>query len=141
MTTFEIFKKTLIYFKPFKWVFLIIILLSTTENILYTFSTYFLGKFVDAISNNLENAYFLLVFYLLFLIFPLIIFRLLDFFSIKNTHYSLYHYVSRLGVKNTLNLSLGQLRREHSGSKQEILRSGNFAMDNYIIFLFMNLFH
>jgi ABC-type multidrug transport system fused ATPase/permease subunit len=136
MNSIRIFKKAWVYIEPFKWSFFVLIILTLSQNIISYSSSYVLGKVIDAFnsSDNQKIIYFL-VMYLLFNIVPIIISRVKSLYELRTSEYDLFNHVQKTTLFKSLNLSLGQLRREHSGFKQDVLKSGENAID-YMHYLF-----
>lgn len=136
MKSIQTFKKAWIYIKPFKWPLFVLIILTLLQNIISQSSSYLLGKLVDAFgTQDQEKIIFFLVMYVLFFAVPLILHRIRILYELHTSEYHLFNHVQRTTLFKSLNLSLGQLRREHSGFKQDVLRSGESGID-YMHYLF-----
>lgn len=126
----QFFKNVFFYFEPFKWVFALLLFLIFIENSVRIFSSYFLGKVVDSFANN--SFQMVLIFasvYLIFRVIPVLIEIFTTILSIKKTELSLRHHFGRMTLRKSLKLSLGQIKNEHSGIKQDIIKNGENALD------------
>ncbi len=125
-------KKALWYFRPFKWAFVFVIVLSFVQNSVSYSTSYLLGKVVDAATQlNQEHIKLFLVLYIAVSMAPPILNRIRNMYEIRKTDFDFFNHIQRTTLFKSLNLSLGQLRREHSGFKQDVLRSGENSLDYF----------
>lgn len=126
----NLLKKALQYLTPFKRQIFFIMVLVFFERALTNFSGFFLGKSVDAGTNsNFQNLlYFLIAYVVVSEVLPILLSRFRYYYEIKTTQYKARQYVQRGSLLNSLQLSLGQIKKEHSGFKQDILRNGESAI-------------
>lgn len=132
----EILKKSWQYFRPFKWAFFVVIILTLIQNSLSNASSYALGKSVDAFNTMSQDSLFVsLAAYVLLLALPLFIKRITFLYSNRTTDFDFFNHIQRTSLFKSLRLSLGQLRREHSGFKQDVLRGGENGLDylHYVV--------
>ncbi len=88
-------------------------------------STYVFGKLIDSfIAENKEMILNFIYVYIIFLAIPLAISRIKWIYQLKNAEMDLSNHIQKTSFFNSLNLSLGQIRKEHSGFKQDVLRNG-----------------
>jgi len=135
--TFQFYKKILGYFKPFRWALFVSFILSITPAVLVSSNQYVLGKIADAlfVQNDELTKKFLIILAIL-LIVKQAISRFSSIFDLKKIEFSLGSYLSRITLEKSFRLSLGQLKSEHSGFKQDVLRTGANQM-NQLIFMTM----
>lgn len=128
--TIQFYKKVISYFKPFKGVLFISFLLSIIPSALLSSNQYVLGKITDALvsQDDMVLKKFILLFAILLLLKQFFT-RFGSIFDIKNIEFSLGTYLSRITLEKSFNLSLGQLKQEHSGFKQDVLRTGANQMN------------
>lgn len=128
----QLFLKILFYFKPFRWVFSLILILVFIENSLRNFSSFFLGKVIDSFSiGTFETVIWFSIAYIIFRTVPILIDRFTGILEIKKTDFAMYHHINRITLKKSLELSLGQLKNEHSGIKQDVIKNGENALDQF----------
>ncbi len=128
----QLFLKILFYFKPFRWVFSLILILVFIENSLRNFSSFFLGKVIDSFSiGTFETVIWFSIAYIIFRTVPILIDRFTGILEIKKTDFAMYHHINRVTLKKSLELSLGQLKNEHSGIKQDVIKNGENALDQF----------
>ncbi len=72
--------------------------------------------------------------YILLLVMPLMLKRLINIYDIKHVDFDMFNHIQGTTLFKSLGLSLGQLRREHSGFKQDVLKSGENSLD-YLYFI------
>ena len=133
MTNTQILKKVFLYFKPFKWSTIFIMLMIFIETLFSNASSYILGKAIDAatLSNFTLVAYLFIGYIICIQLIPNTMARLRYVYEVKKTGYDLGHHVQKESLFKSLDLSLGQLRREHSGFKQDVLHSGENAINYF----------
>ncbi len=125
-----LFKKALIYLAPFKKPIFIVMTVVFIGGILSNFSSYFLGKAIDAgtVSNFSAIGMFLILYVLISEVIPLLLSRFRFWYEVKTTEWAAQHHVQRESLAASVGLSLGQIKNEHSGFKQDILRNGEGAV-------------
>jgi ABC-type multidrug transport system fused ATPase/permease subunit len=127
-------------YKPFRWSFFTVLILTLLQKGIGDFSSYFIGRAVDAFSSqNLQVAVVFLSIYLTSRILPTFIDRFKMLFSIQRLEFDFSHYVERDSVKKSLNLSLGQLKNDHSAFKQDTLNAGANSIGYLKTILFENI--
>lgn len=133
--TIQFYKKVVSYFKPFRGVLFISFLLSIIPSALMSSNQYVLGKIADALfaQNDLLIKKFIILLAVL-LVAKQFFSRFETIFDIKKIEFSLGTYLSRITLEKSFNLSLGQLKQEHSGFKQDVLRTGANQM-NQLMFM------
>lgn len=125
MNEFKIFKKVLKYLKPFKWPLIIVVLMNVAQYSLTYSATYFFGKLIDAFILGEKDIIFTAIYiYLLVSMIPVIISRFRWIYQLQTFEIDLQNHIQKKSLFTSLNLSLGQLKKEHSGFKQDVLRSG-----------------
>ncbi len=129
----RIIKKSLFYFKPFKWPMIITLAIIFVQKSSGHTSSYFLGKVVDSLSmSGVEAAVWFLVAYVVTSsVIPVLFNRIRAIYEVRTTDFDIYNYVQKTSLFKSLNLSLGQIRKEHSGFKQDVLRSGESSIDYF----------
>ena len=131
-------KKALWYFRPFKWAFVFVIVLILIQNSISYSGSYVLGKLVDSLTvSDFSQVKLFLVLYLTVIAVPLVLGRIRGIFENKTTDFKFFNHLQRTTLFKSLDLSLGQLRREHSGFKQDVLRSGENSID-YLHFILVD---
>lgn len=124
------YKKVLNYIRPFWPVFLVVFLFRIAPPILSSINPYLSGRIVDGLSQSdptlVRNFGVLLI---VALSLKSLMSRMGGIWNVKKVHFKLSHHITRLSLKKSFNLSLGQLRQEHSGFKQDILRSGSYGIE------------
>jgi ABC-type multidrug transport system fused ATPase/permease subunit len=127
----NLLKKSSIYLKPFRFVISILFFLSLIQYIISYSSSFFLGKLVDAfVSNSKEIIISAILMYLIILITPIIISRIRYIYQLKKIDLDLMNYIQKNSFGSLLDLSLGQIKIEHSGKKQDVLRSGERSIQS-----------
>lgn len=103
------------------------------ETLFSNASSYILGKAIDAatLSNFTLVAYLFIGYIICIQLIPNTMARLRYVYEVKKTGYDLGHHVQKESLFKSLDLSLGQLRREHSGFKQDVLHSGENAINYF----------
>lgn len=123
-------KKSLRYFRPFKWAFVFIIVISLLQNSISYSTSYLLGRIVDAVTTlNQGQIQFFLLLYMAVSMIPPILGRIRNVFEVRNINFDFPNYIQKTTLFKSLGLSLGQLRREHSGFKQDVLRNGENSLE------------
>ena len=125
MNEFKILRKSLKYLKIFRWPLSIILILNIIQYSFLFSSTYVFGKLIDAfISENKDIIFNFIYLYVLFLIIPLVVSRIKWLYQVRTAEMDLSNHIQKTSLFRSLNLSLGQIRKEHSGFKQDVLRNG-----------------
>lgn len=125
MNEFKIFKKTFSYLRPFKWPLIIVVFMNIAQYSFTYSATYFFGKLIDAFILGEKNIIFTSICVYLFVsIVPIIISRIRWIYQLQTFEMDLQHHIQKKSLFTSLNLSLGQLKKEHSGFKQDVLRNG-----------------
>jgi ABC-type multidrug transport system fused ATPase/permease subunit len=126
----NLIKKIIFYFKPFKWYLLLIFLIIFIQRSLTNFSSFFLGKVVDAFTqNSFDLVMYFAGIYFVLKVLPIVFDRVAGLLEVIKTDFSLYHHIGRISLRKSLNLSLGQIKNEHSGVKLDVLKNGENALD------------
>ncbi len=123
----------MIYFKPFRTVLFISFLLSVSPAIINSSTQFFLGKIVDGLTlQDPKIVQIFLIILLASLIIKQAIQRYSMFFDLKYIEFNLESYLTRITLEKSFNLSLGQLKQEHTGFKQDVLKTGANSMSQFI---------
>ncbi len=135
--TILFYKKALIYFKPYRKVLFVSFILSLLPSVITSLIQLFTGKIVDAL--YIQNAD--LVWHFSFILLGILLFRQIInrasiLYDMKHIEFSMFHYLSRITMEKSFNLSLGQLKQEHSGFKQDVLKTGANQISN-LVYLIM----
>lgn len=133
MKNLKILKKILSFFKPFYKALTISLILVAIITAAELSSGFFMGKVVDAFIGNENRIIFMWmsVFFFVY-VFQTILQRIQVIYEINNFDFELGHHVSNVSLAKTFQLSLGQIKREHSGFKQSVLNKGKNSISNLI---------
>lgn len=132
MKTIKVIKKILPIFKPFRvslFVVFLIISVTTATQLLYNF---ILGKVVDSFTIDNSVVLFWMSILLASYVVEVILERIQTVYEIRSFNFELNHHVTNTSLLKTFNLSLGQIKKEHSGFKQSLLNKGKSAISNLL---------
>lgn len=132
MKTIKVIKRILPVLKPFKFsltVVFVMIAFITALDISYNFV---LGKIVDSFTLQDSTLLFWMIFLIASLVIQTVLERIQTIYEIRNFNFELNHHITNTSLLKTFNLSLGQIKREHSGFKQSLLSKGKNAMNNLL---------
>jgi ABC-type multidrug transport system fused ATPase/permease subunit len=132
MNTLQIIKRIFPIVKPFRSSLIIvffIIVLITALDLSYNFV---LGKIVDSFTLVNSPIFFWIVILIIFLVLQTILERIQTIYEIRNINIELNHHVTNTSLIKTFNLSLGQIKKEHSGFKQSLLTRGRNGITNLL---------
>ncbi len=128
---FRFYKKVLNYVRPFWGVLAVSSLLAIIPSALGSLNHYFSGKIVDGLyENNMASIKFFIISFTVLVLVKALVGRVRGMWEIRKVNFSLGNYVTRNSLERSFRLSLGQLRQEHSGFKQNVLQSGSTAIEN-----------
>lgn len=132
MNTLRVIKRILPILKPFRvslCIVFVIILLVTTTDLLYNF---ILGKIVDSFAFQNSQIFFWMILLFSSYVIQTILERVQTLYEIRSLNSELNHHITNVSLLKTFNLSLGQIKKEHSGFKQSVLSKGKNAMNNLL---------
>lgn len=139
-SNFQILIKSLRELKPFRKHFLFLLFLEIIATGLVTFSVYYLAYVVDSLTiKDFDLAFSYLLIYLSLLLIPELIQRGKIFYEMKHLTWSGPNFLERKMLSSSLDLSLGQIKSEHTGFKQDIINSGLNSITNNIFILLYDL--
>lgn len=133
MKTINLLKKIFPFFKPFYRPMSISLLLVIFITSIELSNQFIVGKVVDGfISNNQKILFIWMITFVSLYVIQVVLQRLQTVYEIKNFDFELGHHVSNISLNKTFELSLGQIKKEHSGFKQSILSKGKNSISNLV---------
>jgi len=132
MNTYKVIKRILPIFRPFRTsliIVFVIISIVTATDLLYNFV---LGKIVDSFTLQNSAVLFWMTFLVFSYLFQSVLERIQTIYEIRSFNFELNHHVTNVSLQKTFNLSLGQIKKEHSGFKQSLLNKGKNAISNVL---------
>jgi ATP-binding cassette subfamily B protein AbcA/BmrA len=137
MNTFKVIKNILPFFRPFykplAFSFTLVFLVTLFE----LSDTFIIGRIVDSFVSDTDRVGLWLGIFFLTYIIQTVLQRIQAVYEIRNFDFEMGHYISSLSLEKTLGLSLGQIKKEHSGFKQSVLNKGRNSINNII---FMSIY-
>lgn len=132
MIAIQVIKRILPILKPFRVSLSIVFLIIAFITLLDLSYNYVLGKIIDSFTLLNSTILFWMIILIFSLILQTILERIQSIYQIRNFDYDLNHHITNISLLKTFNLSLGQIKREHSGFKQSVLTKGKNAMNNLL---------
>lgn len=132
MKTLKVIKRILPILKPFKFSLSVVFLIILLVNALDLSYNFVLGKIVDSFSVQNSALLFWMIFLVASLIVQTVLERIQSIYEIRNFNFELNHHITNISLAKTFNLSLGQIKKEHSGFKQSLLNKGKNAINNLV---------
>jgi ABC-type multidrug transport system fused ATPase/permease subunit len=138
MNSFKTLKKALVYLEPFRTIFFTVVLLVVLESAISTSSSYFLGIIINNLTgNNFDLAILFTIIYFFARVLPILFLRVRLFIETNHLDFRLANFFNLKATQQSLDLSLGQLKIQHSGFKQDLIEKGRGAV-YYIFNIFSN---
>lgn len=132
MNTIRVIRRILPILKPFRsslFIVFLIILLINVADLSYNFV---LGKIVDSFTSQHSEVLFWMVVLVVSLIIQTVLERIQSLYEIRNFNFELNHHITNVSLLKTFDLSLGQIKKEHSGFKQSLLSKGKNGINNLL---------
>ena len=132
MNTIQTIRRILPIIKPFRNSLLIVFLIITLITILDLSYNFILGKIVDSFTLQNSPIFFWMIILIISLVAQTVLERIQTIYEIRNFNFELGHHVTNTSLMKTFNLSLGQIKKEHSGFKQSLLTRGRNGIMNIL---------
>lgn len=132
MKAYKVIKRILPVLKPFRFSLIVVFIIISSVTALDISYNFVMGKIVDSFAYQDSTLLFWMIFLIASLIIQTILERIQTIYEIRNFNFELNHHITNTSLMKTFNLSLGQIKREHSGFKQSLLNKGKNAMNNLI---------
>lgn len=132
METIRVIKRISPILKPFRVsliIVFVIIALITSVDLSYNFV---LGKIVDSFTLQNSTILFWMIILVISLIVQTVLERIQSIYQIRNFDFELNHHITNISLSKTFDLSLGQIKKEHSGFKQSLLSKGKNGINNLL---------
>jgi ABC-type multidrug transport system fused ATPase/permease subunit len=91
-----------------------------------------LGKIVDSFTSQYSGVLFWMIVLIASLIIQTVLERIQTIYEIRNFNFELNHHITNVSLLKTFDLSLGQIKKEHSGFKQSLLSKGKNGINNLL---------
>ncbi len=126
----QFYKKVLSYLKPFRLAITVSFVLKMIPSILYTVNDFLYGKIIDGLyQNNVTTITVFAGIFVASLLARTTIDRGRTIWNNAKIQNTLNHHITKVSLEKSFQLSLGQLRQEHSGFKQDVLKTGSDGIE------------